>query len=121
MSNAIAVPNVAERTYQAMMSFYAQHKKAIIITSVLFALALLSLDVIAATTTDAWANSGYDFIYAAATGKFTRAVCIAGGIIAIITAAGSGRYIVALGGVVLAMFGFLSPTLINAIFGTALI
>lgn len=102
-------------------AFYVTNKKTIWLALGMFALMFVSMGVFAAATTDTWANSGYDFVYGMATGKFTRAICIIGGIVAIMTAAGSGRYILALGGVVLAAFGFLSPTLINAIFGTALI
>ncbi len=116
---ALAISN--NPTMAWAQAFYETNKKAIWLAVGMLALMTLSMGVFAAATTDTWANSGYDFVYGMATGKFTRAICIVGGIVATLLAAGSGKPIIALTGVVLAAFGFLSPTLINAIFGTALI
>lgn len=118
---ALAIENASQKLMANVVSVYEANKKVIWMVVGVLALMTVSMGVFAAATTDTWANAGYDFVYGAATGKFTRAICIVGGIVAIMSAAGSGRYVLALGGVVLAIFGFLSPTLVNAIFGTALI
>ena len=59
----------------------------------------------------------YTFIEGAATGFLGRAIAITGGLIALGIAAATGRYVVAIGGIVLAVFGSLGPTIVDAIFG----
>lgn len=111
---------VLENQMELLASYMQTHKKILIVAAtVLFMIMLATLAH--ATSTDAWANSGYDFVMAAAQGKFARSICVVGGLVGLMMGAGSGKPILALGGVVLAAFGFLAPTLINAIFGGALI
>ena len=75
---------------------------------------------------DAWAAGAvsgsefqnfYEFIHEAATGYLGRGIAITGGLIALGIAAATGRYVVAVGGIVLAIFGALGPQIVNAIFG----
>lgn len=62
----------------------------------------------------------YEFINDAATGFLGRAIAITGGLIALGIAAATGRYVVAIGGIVLAVFGSLGPAVVNAIFGAVI-
>ena len=102
-------------------AFLQRNRKAVIAISAVVMLALFAAaGAHAATAADTWATAGYTFMLNAAQGFFVRGICIVGGLLAMISAAGSGKYVTALGGVALAIFGFLSPTLINAIF-TALV
>lgn len=73
--------------------------------------------VLAATTGEAF-KAAYEFMYEAATGYLGRAIAIIGGIIGLGTAAATGKALPAIIGVILALFGALGPTIINAIFGT---
>jgi len=83
---------------------------------------LLAPDV----ATAAGATSGtefqafYTFIEGAATGFLGRAIAITGGLIALGIAAATGRYVIAIGGVVLAIFGSLGPAIVDAIFGAVI-
>ena len=113
--------NQAGEMYAQMEAFYARHQKAILMAFVLLALMALSAFATAGTAADTWAASGYTFVKNMATGNFIRGICLVGGIVGVIAGAGSGKPILALTGVVLAAFAFLSPTLIEAVFGTALI
>ncbi|RME81015.1 MAG: conjugal transfer protein TraB [Caldilineae bacterium] len=59
----------------------------------------------------------YTFVSDAATGNLGRALAITGGLFGLAIGATTGRAMVAALGVVLAIFGSLGPTIINAIFG----
>ncbi|MDD5394852.1 MAG: hypothetical protein PHE17_17680 [Thiothrix sp.] len=61
----------------------------------------------------------YDFVYGAATGYLGRGLAITGGLIMLGVAAGTGKATIAILGVVLAIFGSIGPTIINAIFASA--
>lgn len=77
--------------------------------------------IAAAATTGAEFETFYTFIYEAATGYLGRGIALAGGLIGLGIGAGSGKAIPAIIGVVLALFGALGPSIVNAIFGSALI
>lgn len=74
----------------------------------------------AGATTGAEFQDFYDFINNAATGFLGRAIAITGGLIALGVAAATGRYVMAIGGVVLAVFGSLGPDIVDAIFGAVI-
>ncbi len=74
----------------------------------------------AGATTGTEFQAFYNFINAAATGFLGRAIAITGGIIALGVAAASGRYVLAIGGIILAVFGSLGPQVVNAIFGAVI-
>lgn len=63
----------------------------------------------------------YQFIYDAATGYLGRGIAITGGLVMMGVAAGTGKVVIAAAGMVLAIFGALGPTIIDQIFGSALI
>jgi len=64
----------------------------------------------------------YDFFVDAATGYLGRSLAIVGGLIGMgMTAFGGAKPIFALIGVLLAIFGVFGPSLINAIYASALI
>lgn len=92
----------------------------IAVAFLLFCAALLPTAVFASTT-GAEFQAVYDFIFGAATGYLGRAIAIAGGLIGLGFGAASGRPVIAVVGIVLAIFGALGPTIINTIFGSALI
>lgn len=88
------------------------------------ALLLLSLLLPAAAfaaTTGTEFKAFYDFVYGAATGYLGRGIAITGGLIMLGVAAGTGKATIAILGVVLAIFGALGPTIIDAIFASAII
>lgn len=87
----------------------------------LLLLALLLPVAAFAATTGTEFKAFYDFVYDAATGYLGRGLAITGGIIMLGVAAGTGKATVAIIGVVLAIFGSLGPTIINAIFASAII
>lgn len=118
--NAIAT-SYMDQFAKNLTNAYERNKTMLFTILAVMAVALFSQMAHAGTAGDTWAASALTFVTNAATGNFARAICICGGLIFLLMAAGSGKPISALGGVVLAAFGFLSPTLINAIFGTALI
>lgn len=91
--------------------------------SVVFAAVFLSLlpSLSAAATTGAEFEAFYTFIYEAATGYLGRGIAIAGGVIGLGMGAAMGKALPAIIGVVLALFGALGPTIVDAIFGSALI
>lgn len=116
----VLVQTQMEALAQEVHAFTVRHKKPLMLIA--FTMALLMVAGLAmATSTDTWANAGYDFVLAAAKGKFARSICVVGGLVGLMMGAGSGKPILALTGVVLAAFGFLAPTLIDAVFGGALI
>ncbi len=115
-----AVQTGYDRMGQQAMAFYMANQRLFMMALVaLIALTIAGLAV--ATSTDTWANTGYDFVLAAAKGKFARSICIVGGIVGLMLGAVNGKPILALTGVVLAAFGFIAPTMIDTIFGGALI
>lgn len=87
------------------------------------ALALLALLPLVATasTTGVEFQAFYQFIYDAATGYLGRGIAITGGLVMMGVAAGTGKVVLAAAGMVLAIFGALGPTIIDQIFGSALI
>lgn len=110
-----------EAMFNQAQAFAERHQKALIMAAVLLALALVSAAAVAGTPADTWAAGAYTFIRNMATGNVIRGACIVGGLLGTLAAAINGKPILALTGVGLAIFGFLSPTMINAVFGTALI
>ena len=63
----------------------------------------------------------YDFIYAAATGYLGRSLAITGGLIGFGLGAFTGKPILALSGVILALFGVFGPVIADSFFTSALI
>lgn len=63
----------------------------------------------------------YDFVLGAATGTLGRAICIVGGLIGLGLGAAKGSALPAIVGIVLAIFGALGPSIIDAVFNGALI
>ena len=63
----------------------------------------------------------YDFVYGAATGYLGRSIAIVGGLIGLGFGAASGKPVIAVVGIVLAVFGALGPVIINTIFASAVI
>lgn len=63
----------------------------------------------------------YNFIIAAATGFLGRSIAVVGGLIGLGIGAVTGKGLPALIGVFLAVFGVLGPTIINALFTSAII
>jgi len=86
----------------------------------MFFVGLVPTAVFAATTGSEF-QAVYDFIHGAATGYLGRSIAIAGGLIGLGFGAASGRPVIAVVGIVLAIFGALGPSIINTIFGSALI
>lgn len=101
--------------------FISKQKKLILVSIVLATCLALSVDVYAAQTQDVWADSFYNLVMNAAQGHTARAICIVGGLMGLIWAAGNGKLTMALLGVGASIFGVLSPTIINAVFGSAMI
>ncbi len=88
---------------------------AIVITALL-------LPVLGSTaTTGAVFQGFYQFVYDAATGYLGRGIAITGGLIALGIAAGTGKAVLAVTGILLAIFGALSPSIIDSIFQSAII
>lgn len=83
-------------------------------------LLLLPLAALASTTGEEFL-AFYQFIYDAATGYLGRGIAITGGLVMMGVAAGTGKVVIAAAGMVLAIFGALGPTIIDQIFGSALI
>lgn len=63
----------------------------------------------------------YDFVYNAGSGYLGRSIAIVGGLIGLGIGAATGKGIPALIGVFLAIFGVLGPTIVNALFTSAII
>lgn len=116
-----AVATRMDMAVASAQAFFARHQKLIVMVAVMAVMALASTLANAGTPGDAWAANAFTFINQMATGNVVRGICIVGGILGMMAAAANGKPILALTGVVLAIFGFLSPTMINAVFGTALI
>jgi conjugal transfer pilus assembly protein TraA len=83
--------------------------------------AMLLPTAVFASTTGAEFQAVYDFVFNAATGYLGRSIAIAGGLIGLGFGAASGKPVIAVVGIVLAIFGALGPAIINGIFGSALI
>ena len=63
----------------------------------------------------------YNFVYNAGTGYLGRSIAIVGGLIGLGIGAATGKGMPALIGIFLAIFGVLGPTIVNALFTSALI
>lgn len=74
-----------------------------------------------AATTGAEFEPAYQFIYDAATGYLGRGIAIIGGLIGLGIGAGTGSALPAIIGVILAIFGALGPTIIDNVFGSAIV
>jgi len=74
-----------------------------------------------AATTGAEFQSAYQFFFDAATGYLGRGIAIVGGVIGLGIGAARGSALPAVIGVVLAIFGALGPTIIDSIFGSAVV
>ena len=85
----------------------------------LFLLAVPSLAL--ASVTGPEFQSAYQFFFDAATGYLGRGIAIVGGIIGLGIGAARGSAIPAIIGVILAVFGALGPTIIDSIFGSAVV
>lgn len=116
-----AVATRMDMAVASAQAFFARNQKLVLMVAVMALVALVSATANAATPGDAWASAAFTFINDMATGNVVRGICIVGGLLGMMAAAANGKPILALSGVVLAIFGFLSPTMINAVFGTALI
>ncbi len=90
---------------------------AIAVTTVLMMVPLLG----SASTTGAVFQGFYQFVYDAATGYLGRGIAITGGLIALGIAAGTGKAVLAISGIVLAVFGALGPQIIDSVFQSAII
>lgn len=86
-----------------------------------FALGLVVPAIALAATTGPEFQVFYDFVYNAATGYLGRGLAITGGLIGLGIAAATGKVVIAIIGVVLAVFGILGPQIINALFGGAVV
>lgn len=101
-------------------------KKAAVLLGILVA-SLLPGVVLAATIGVGGGTGGtefqpfYNFVYSAGTGYLGRSIAIVGGLIGLGIGAATGKGIPALIGVFLAVFGVLGPTIVNAMFTSALI
>lgn len=85
-------------------------------------LALLTLPLtVMASTTGVEFQAAYQFFYDAATGYLGRGIAIVGGLIGLGYGAAKGSPLPAVLGVILAIFGALGPTIIDAIFGSAVV
>ncbi|EAT10688.1 conjugal transfer protein TraB (plasmid) [Bermanella marisrubri] len=87
---------------------------------IFFALSFLALSASASTTGQEF-QAFYDWVFGAATGFLGRGIAITAGIIGLAIGAGMGKAIPALMGVLLAIIGSIGPTIINSLFGSALI
>jgi hypothetical protein len=74
-----------------------------------------------AATTGGEFQAFYDFIYNAATGYLGRGLAITGGVFGLAYGIGKGSPLPAVLGIVLAIFGMLGPTIVNALFNSATI
>ncbi|MCC6206554.1 MAG: conjugal transfer protein TraB [Gammaproteobacteria bacterium] len=73
------------------------------------------------STTGAEFQIAYQFFYDAATGYLGRGIAIVGGLIGLGYGAAKGSPLPAVLGVILAVFGALGPTIIDAVFGSAVV
>lgn len=63
----------------------------------------------------------YNFIYTAGTGYLGRSISLIGGLVGLGIGAATGKGLPAVIGVFLAIFGVLGPTIVNALFTSAII
>lgn len=82
---------------------------------------LIIPSIASAATTGSEFESIYKFVYGAATGYLGRSIAIVGGLIGLGFGAAAGRALPAITGVMLAIFGSLGPSIINTVFGGAII
>lgn len=83
--------------------------------------ALLLPGIALAATSGSEFQAFYDFIYDAATGYLGRGLAITGGVFGLAYGIGKGSPLPAVLGIVLAIFGMLGPTIVNALFNSATI
>ena len=93
----------------------------LLIASLVLIIAVISPTTVFAAVTGVEFQAVYDFIFDAATGYLGRSIAIAGGLIGLGFGAASGKPVIAIVGIVLAIFGALGPAIINTIFGSALV
>ena len=74
-----------------------------------------------AATTGPEFQTAYQFFFDSATGFLGRGIAIVGGIIGLGIGAARGSALPAIIGVILAVFGALGPTIIDSIFGSAVV
>ncbi len=86
-----------------------------------FGTTLLVPGIALAATTGGEFQAFYDFIYNAATGYLGRGLAITGGVFGLAYGIGKGSPLPAVLGIVLAIFGMLGPTIVNALFSSATI
>lgn len=104
---------------------YIQTKNLITLMGLVLVACLPSIAL--ATTLNASGGTGtefqpfYNFVYDAATGYLGRSIAIVGGLIGLGIGAGTGKALPAIIGVILAIFGVMGPTIVNAMFTSALI
>jgi len=86
-----------------------------------FGVTLLIPGIALAATTGGEFQAFYDFIYNAATGYLGRGLAITGGVFGLAYGIGKGSALPAVLGIILAIFGMLGPTIVNALFSSATI
>ncbi len=86
-----------------------------------FGITLLIPGLALAATSGGEFKAFYDFIYNAATGYLGRGLAITGGVFGLAYGIGKGSPLPAVLGIVLAIFGMLGPTIVNALFSSATI
>ena len=86
-----------------------------------FGVTLLIPGIALAATTGGEFQAFYDFIYDAATGYLGRGLAITGGVFGLAYGIGRGSALPAVLGIILAIFGMLGPTIVNALFSSATI
>jgi len=86
-----------------------------------FGITLLIPGIALAATTGGEFQAFYDFIYDAATGYLGRGLAITGGVFGLAYGIGRGSALPAVLGIILAIFGMLGPTIVNALFSSATI
>ena len=86
-----------------------------------FGVTLLIPGIALAPTTGGEFQAFYDFIYNATTGYLGRGLAITGGVFGLAYGIGKGSPLPAVLGIVLAIFGMLGPTIVNALFSSATI
>jgi len=86
-----------------------------------FGITILVPGIALAATTGGEFQAFYDFIYDAATGYLGRGLAITGGVFGLAYGIGRGSALPAVLGIILAIFGMLGPTIVNALFSSATI
>ena len=86
-----------------------------------FGITILIPGIALAATTGGEFQAFYDFIYNAATGYLGRGLAITGGVFGLAYGIGKGSALPAVLGIILAIFGMLGPTIVNALFSSATI